>query len=98
MKKFLALSFCAIICMMAGLSCMHGNENGHTSFTVNESDHYFYMRANFSKDKTRNVEKYMDNRIGKSSNMSFINSEIDGTIALDDHTKFYLKKYPGYLE
>ena len=30
--------------------------------------------------------------------MSFVNSRIDGTIALDDHTTFYIKKYPGKLE
>jgi hypothetical protein len=46
----------------------------------------------------RNVEEYMDNRIGRRSNMSFVNSRIDGTLALDDHTTFYIKKYPGRLE
>ena len=30
--------------------------------------------------------------------MSFVNSRIDGTIALDDHTIFYIKKYPGFIE
>ncbi len=40
----------------------------------------------------------MDNRIGSRSKMSFINSRIDGTIALDDHTKIYIKKSPGVLE
>ena len=32
------------------------------------------------------------------SNMSFVNSRIDGKLALDDHTTFYIKKYPGYLQ
>ena len=63
-----------------------------------ESDHYYSMNADFSKSKTRDVEEYMDNRIGTRSNMSFVNSRIDGTIALDDHTTFYIKKYPGYIE
>jgi hypothetical protein len=56
------------------------------------------MDAHFSKSKTREVEEYMDRRIGKKSNMSFINSRMDGTIALDDHTTFYIKKSLGMLK
>jgi hypothetical protein len=56
------------------------------------------MNAYFPKNKTRDVDEYMDDRIGRRSKMSFVNSRIDGTIALDDHTKFYIKKSPGVLE
>jgi hypothetical protein len=44
------------------------------------------------------VDEYMDSRIGRTSNMSFVNSRIDGKLALDDHTTFYIKKYPGFIE
>ena len=50
------------------------------------------------KAKTRAVEEYMDSRIERRSNMSFVNSQIDGTIALDDHTTFYIKKPTGILK
>ena len=40
----------------------------------------------------------MDSRIGRNSNMSFVNSQIDGKLALDDRTTFYIKKYPGFLK
>ena len=56
------------------------------------------MNADFSKSKTGAVEEYMDSTIGRRSNMSFVNSRIDGTLALDDHTTFYIKKYPGSIE
>jgi hypothetical protein len=56
------------------------------------------MKAYFNKNKTRKVESYMDERIGDRSNKSFVNTRIDGQIALDDHTTFYIKKYPGFLE
>jgi hypothetical protein len=56
------------------------------------------MKAHFNKNKTRKVENYMDETIGDQSNMSFINTRIRGQLALDDHTTFYLKKYPGFLE
>ncbi len=47
---------------------------------------------------TRDVDEFMDDRIGRGSKMSFVNSRIDGVITLDDHTKFYIKKSPGVLE
>jgi hypothetical protein len=56
------------------------------------------MKAYFNRNKTRTVENYMDKKIGDRSNMSFRNTRIDGQIALDDHTTFYIKKYPGFLE
>jgi hypothetical protein len=56
------------------------------------------MKAHFNKSKTRDVEKYMDDCIGKRSSMSFVNTRIDGQIALEDHTTFYIRKYPGLIE
>ena len=73
---------------------MH-NDNGNINITLSESDQYYSMSARFSKSKTRNVEEYMDRRIGTRSNMSFVNSRINGKLALDDHKTFYIKKYPG---
>ena len=54
------------------------------------------MKANFSRSKTRAVEMYMDDMFA-SGNMSFRHSRIDGDIALDDHSTFYIKKRAGYL-
>ncbi|MEO6454836.1 MAG: hypothetical protein ABIN97_12220 [Ginsengibacter sp.] len=95
MKTLPALFFCAIICIITSFSCTH---NGNTSLSFKESDQYYSMNANFSKSKTRHVEEYMDRKIGRRSNMSFVNSRIDGTLALADHTTFYIKKYPGHIE
>jgi hypothetical protein len=78
------------------MACLH---NGHDiNIAYSEDDHYYSMNAYFPKNKTRDVDEYMDDRIGRRSKMSFVNSRIDGTIALDDHTKFYIKKSPGVLE
>jgi len=95
MKK-LPVLFYALACFTV-ISCMHNND-GLTDITLSESGDYYLMKAHFSKGRTRDVEEYMDSRIGKTSNMSFVNSRIDGTIALDDHTIFYIKKYPGCVE
>jgi hypothetical protein len=97
MKKNSIAVVCNLLMLCLSLSC--GQMNGHSvSMQVSDSERYFKMRAQFNKNKTRNVELYMNKRIGDASNMSFINARIDGTLALDDHTTFYIKKYPGYLE
>ena len=93
MKKLLPL-FYALACITM-ISCMH---NGNIHISYSEAGHYYSMKAYFSKSKTRDVERYMDSRIGRRSNMSFVNSRIDGKLALDDHTTFYIKKYPGHIE
>jgi hypothetical protein len=56
------------------------------------------MRAQFTKSKTRDVEEYKGHRLCRQTNMSFVNSGIDGKIALDDHTTFYIKKYPRFVK
>ncbi|MEO6229032.1 MAG: hypothetical protein ABIP10_02835 [Ferruginibacter sp.] len=97
MKKLHALIFCTIACIITASSCRRNNDNGNISLNFKESDHYYSLAAYFDKSQTRNVEQYMDSRIGKRSKTSFINSTIDGTITLDDHTTFYIKKAPGVL-
>ena len=98
MKKLAVLFIYAITCIITSFSCIYIDNNGNTSFSISESPHTFSMNADFNKGKTRAVEEYLDKRIGGRSNISFVNSRIDGTIALDDHTIFYIKKYPGYLQ
>ena len=40
----------------------------------------------------------MTAKIGRSSNMSFANTRINGQLTLNDNMTFYINKYPGYLE
>ena len=94
MKKLSAL-FYALLSITV-ISCMHNDRD--INITLNESGHYYSMKAYFGKNKTTDVERYMDSRIGRRSNMSFVNSQIDGKLALDDHTTFYIKKSPGLLK
>ena len=95
MKK-LPVLFYALACITV-ISCMH-NDNGNINITLSESEQYYSMNARFSKSKTRDVEEYMDSTIGTQTNMSFVNSRINGKLALDDHTTFYIKKYPGRIK
>jgi hypothetical protein len=37
-------------------------------------------------------------KLGYPNNVSFVNSEIDATLTLQDQTTFYVRSYPGELE
>ena len=54
------------------------------------------MTAKFNPDRTAAVERWLDKELA-SGNVSFANTQIDGTITLDDKSTFYMKKSPGFL-
>jgi hypothetical protein len=95
MKK-LSILFYAWACMTS-VSCRHIG-NGNTDISYSDTHHYYSMEADFSKNRTRDVEEYMDESLGTTSNTSFVNTRIEGQLALNDHTTFYIKKYPGYIQ
>ena len=76
------------------ISCRH---HGNIDIQYRETKHWYSMDAWFHENRTRDVEEYMDDKIGKQSNVSFVNTRIDGRIGLDDHTSFLLKKSPGHI-
>ncbi len=84
--------------LMVVVTSCRWHHNGNTDISYSEQSRYYLMKAYFNENKTRRVENYMDDKIGDQSRMSFIHTRIDGQIALDDHTTFYIKKYPGFLE
>lgn len=96
MEKLPTFFLYAIAYMTVAASCMHNDHD--TSISYKDTGRYYSMKAYFSRNKTRKVEHYMDETFGTNSRMSFINSKNDGTISLDNHAKFYMKKYPGVLE
>jgi len=97
MKKNSWALVCNLVMLWFCISCSQSN-NGNVSIKISESGHYYKMLAHFSTGKTTDVDEFMDDKIGNRSNMSFVNSSIDGKLTLDDHTTFYIKKNPGYLQ
>jgi hypothetical protein len=96
MKKFIPLIALLALACITFMSCLrHDND---ISITYNDEDEHYSMKASFSKRKVKAVERYMDRMLGDVTDMSFINSRINGKIALDDHTLFYIKKYPGHIK
>ena len=98
MKKVTIILLACFIFMNLSTSCNYYGDNHNTNISYKETSEYFSMKAHFNKNKMRDVEEYMNDKIGKSSNMSFANTQIDGKLTLDDQTTFYLKKSPGNLE
>jgi len=80
------------------LSCSHFHNDDDIGITINDSKNYYKMSAYFSKNQTGKVHRYMDEKLGRHNNISFVNAEMDATITLDDKTTFYIKSFPGDLE
>ena len=94
MKRKALAPFVLLCCSF--VSCWH--HRGDISINYSESDAYYSMDARFHENRTRDVEEYMDDQIGRRSNISFANTRIDGRIGLDDNTSFFIQKFPGHLK
>lgn len=77
-------------------SCFYDDHN--INISISESKNIYKMSAHFAKSKTRAVHEFMDKKLGYPNNVSFVNSEIDATLTLQDQTVFYVRSYPGELE
>jgi hypothetical protein len=93
MKKE-SIVFFALVCSLC-IACRH---HGNTSITVRESRNYYSMNAWFNESRTRDVEEYLDDKIGRPNDISFVHTRIDTRLILDDHTTFFIKKSPGHVE
>ena len=93
MKK-VAILFYALSLCLAIISC--GFPDGSISIKHSQYSHYYEMSAKFNPDKTTEVDKWLDKELS-AGDMSFVNTRMDGDITLDDNTRFYIKKSPGYL-
>ena len=95
MKK-LFLLFC-VLTVITTISCMD-LDNSDTSLSFSETEHDYSMEANFDQERMRDVEHYLDRKIGRRSHMSFVNLRHNGKLSLDDNTNFYLEKSNGHIE
>ena len=93
MKKENIVLFVLVCCIF--IACRH---HGHTSITVREWHNHYSMSAWFNESRTRDVEEYLDDKIGRRNDISFVHTRMDARLILDDHTTFFIKKSPGYVE
>ena len=95
--KRLRLITCYVTLVCFYSSCLI-HHDGNVSISISESKDAYSMVAHYSKDKTKDIQRYMDKRIGRTNNISFVNTEMDARITLDDETRFYIKSSPGELK
>lgn len=98
MKNFAVTVLYCLLLSSVGVSCRHSSNNGNIKLTVSESGNDYKITAEYPEQNTVNVERYMDQKFGDASNISFIHTRIDAEITLDDGTRFYMNNSPGNLE
>jgi hypothetical protein len=103
MKKFLTIFFFvvlffAVCCVTVFVRWVkhHGHlGNGDISLQIKESENRYQIYANYNRDRTAQVRRYLDTRL--HTHDLFRNSTIDADVVLEDNTKFYVKNTPGKL-
>ncbi|RYU94618.1 hypothetical protein [Emticicia agri] len=95
MKKLFNLVLITVLCVGIFSSCRN---KGNISISHSESDDLYKFVAHFPDDRTKEVQRYLDDKLENGGDFSFENSRIDGTIALDNKMNFYIKMNPGSLK
>ncbi len=95
MKKISWLIVCNLFMLCFALSC--SQSGNHSNYKVSESERYYTIKAKYDESQSGKVDRFMTNYFEKDNNISFINTVIDADMKLDDGTKFYIKKQPGYI-
>ena len=93
MKKS-SILLCVLIAGITITSCDF--PDGSISIKHSQYSHYYEMTAKFNPEKTTEVDRWLDQELAPG-NMSFVNTQMDGEITLDNKTTFYIKKSQGYL-
>ncbi|TLV03253.1 hypothetical protein [Dyadobacter luticola] len=89
-SRNILFAFCLFVSLVA---C---RESDNISIKVVDDDHIYRYNATFPRSRSRDVERYINNRISPSS-ISYDNA-VDVTTTLDDNTKFDYEASPGKLE
>jgi ABC-type Na+ efflux pump permease subunit len=67
----------------------------NTDIRISESDNSYEFYASYSNNKTRQVQRFLDNKLNTKT--VFRNARIDGLVTLTDNTNIYVKTTPGRL-
>ena len=69
---------------------------GNISITVNESDRRYRVDAKFSRSKTKEVARVIDQML--DANNTLETDDLDGTISLEDDSRVYVRLRSGRLK
>lgn len=96
MKYTVAIAICVML--LTGCVRYHSERirEGNISLTVKESDHRYRLDAKFSRSKTKEVARVIDQIL--DSNNSLETDDLDGTISLQDDSRVYVRLRSGRLK
>lgn len=96
MKYTIAIAICVML--LTGCVRYHSKRirEGNISLTVKESDHRYRLDAKFSRSKTKEVARVIDQIL--DSNNSLETDDLDGTISLQDDSRVYVRLRSGRLK
>lgn len=87
---------CCFFALTFVTACSRNDNNIH--YTVSDSEDYYTIKAKYNRQQSGEVDRFLNRFFESSDNdISFAHTIIDADLTLDDGTKFYMKKSPGYL-
>ena len=95
-RIFLVIMVCALFVTGIFVFILYkmSDHNG-ISIRINESDNTYQFYASYGKNKTRQLQKYLDGQL--NTNKMLEDSKMDSYITLKDNTVLYIKTTPGKL-
>lgn len=95
MKYTVAIAIC--IMLLTGCVRYHSERirEGNISITVKESDNRYRVDAKFSRSKTKEVARVIDQML--DANNTLETDDLDGTISLEDDSRVYVRLRSGRL-
>gem|GEM_PF-840196 len=95
MKYTVAIAIC--IMLLTGCVRYHSERirEGNISITVRESDDLYKVDAKFSRSKTAQVARVIDQML--DGNNSLESRDLNGTISLEDDSRIYVRLRSGRL-
>lgn len=95
-RIFLVILVCALFVTGIFVFVLYkmSDHNG-ISIRINESDNTYQFYASYGKNKTRQLQKYLDGQL--KTNKMLEDSKMDSYITLKDNTVLYIKTTPGKL-
>jgi len=95
-RIFLVIMVCALFVTGIFIFVLYkmSDHNG-ISIRINESDNTYQFYASYGKNKTHQLQKYLDGQL--KTNKMLEDSKMDSYITLKDNTVLYIKTSPGKL-
>lgn len=95
MKRISLGVACLALTICLSISCIHIHRH-EVKLTLSENEDRYSITAHFPDSKTSRIDHYLSEHLNWGG-ASFHNTEMDADLTMEDGTRLYMKKYPGFL-